>query len=145
MPADSGGVGGGARVGAEACVNHEPHPRPGPHDHQRNPLNREEDHEDRRQPQLHQEEDDIESFYQSSDPIGVEMVAQEMAQSYTRLLHGSQEPQEFISLEELKPILHQDQQHTQNHNQTVSTTNNQLYHHSAQQQQSYYDLNSVPE
>ncbi|XP_024942293.1 aryl hydrocarbon receptor nuclear translocator-like protein 1 isoform X2 [Cephus cinctus] len=74
---------------------------------------------------------------------GAEMVAQEMAQGYTQLLHSNQEPQEFISLEVLRPRIHQD-----HHRLTISATRNHLYHHQPQQphiQPLYYDLSNVQE
>lgn len=77
-----------------------------------------------------------------------EMVAQEMAEeSYTQLLHSTavQEPQEFISLQELQPRIHQD-----TCAQIVSSAS-QLYHQQQQQrngdqqQRNYYNLSSVQE
>ncbi|XP_046750946.1 aryl hydrocarbon receptor nuclear translocator-like protein 1 isoform X2 [Diprion similis] len=143
LPADSGGVvGGGAQVGAEACVS----PCPGSRKQQRNPRRREEEREAQDQWQLPAEEDHGPQIHRQEQPV--DMVAQEMAQGYTQLLRGGQEPQEFISLEELKPRL-QDQDHhgySQTHNevQTVpASPNAALYHHSGQQR-SYYNLTPVP-
>ncbi|XP_020292952.1 aryl hydrocarbon receptor nuclear translocator-like protein 1 [Pseudomyrmex gracilis] len=66
------------------------------------------------------------------------MVAQEMAQGYTQLLHSaaatttttSQEPREFISLEELQPRLH----HREHACMQIASSAAQLYHHHQQQQ-----------
>lgn len=78
-----------------------------------------------------------------------EMVGQDMAQSYNELFHAAQEPQEFISLEELGPRI------TTDHHchQTVANpgiNSDQLYgdtdegqHQS--QPRTYYNLSSLPE
>ncbi|KAH0535861.1 aryl hydrocarbon receptor nuclear translocator-like protein 1 isoform X2 [Cotesia glomerata] len=78
-----------------------------------------------------------------------EMVGQDMAQSYNELFHAAQEPQEFISLEELGPRI------TTDHHchQTVANpgiNSDQLYgdtddgqHQS--QPRTYYNLSSLPD
>lgn len=103
------------------------------------------------QPQLQQsqqqyrrhQEEELEDLLCFRGPPEQEMVAQEMAQSYTQLLHPGQEPQEFISLEELQPRIHQDHH---DRGQVIST-NAQLYQHPHQQEQqrSYYNLSAVQE
>ncbi|XP_053974744.1 basic helix-loop-helix ARNT-like protein 1 isoform X1 [Hylaeus volcanicus] len=127
-----------------------------PHQHQRqHPPHR---HYGQEQPHLreHQQqyqqrqEVELEDLLCFRGPPEQEMVAQEMAQSYTQLLHPNQEPQEFISLEELQPHLHQEHHVHDNHGQVVSTmpsTNAQLYqhHHQQHQQRSYYNLSAVQE
>lgn len=78
-----------------------------------------------------------------------DMVAQEMAEGYTQLLHSVavQEPQEFISLQELQPRIHPQDICAQ----IVSSTSHQLYHQQQQQrngdqqQRNYYNLSSVQE
>ncbi|KAK2586589.1 hypothetical protein KPH14_011466 [Odynerus spinipes] len=71
--------------------------------------------------------------------MGQEMMADEMSQGYTQLIHPVQEAQEFISLEEFCPRLHQD---TRSHDLRAQ----QLYHHHQQQQQRrYYNLSSIQE
>ncbi|XP_067211846.1 protein cycle isoform X2 [Linepithema humile] len=90
-----------------------------------------------------------------------EMVAQEMAQGYTQLLHPAtaQEPQEFISLEELQPRIHHQEHHGTVHDTCVQIASSvsQLHrqHHQQQrqtdqqqqqqQQRDYYNLLSVQE
>ncbi|XP_017792525.1 PREDICTED: sex-determining region Y protein-like, partial [Habropoda laboriosa] len=96
------------------------------------------------------QEEELEDFLCFRGPPEQEMVAQEMAHSYTQLLHPGQEPQEFISLEELQPRIHQEHHVHDNHSQVVSTmspTGAQLYqhHHQQQQQRSYYNLSAVQE
>nr|XP_034175020.1 aryl hydrocarbon receptor nuclear translocator-like protein 1 isoform X3 [Osmia lignaria] len=103
------------------------------------------------QPQLQQnqqqyrrhQEEELEDLLCFRGPPEQEMVAQEMAQSYTQLLHPGQEPQEFISLEELQPRIHQDHH---DRGQVISTSA-QLYQHPHQQEQqrSYYNLSAVQE
>ncbi|KAK0180657.1 hypothetical protein PV327_003020 [Microctonus hyperodae] len=79
-----------------------------------------------------------------------EMVAQDMAQSYKELFHVTQEPQEFITLEELGPRV----QAEDHHNQRVPTSDtsanlfldNQTERSSQQsdhQQRTYYNLSSL--
>ncbi|XP_008556124.1 basic helix-loop-helix ARNT-like protein 1 isoform X1 [Microplitis demolitor] len=78
-----------------------------------------------------------------------EMVGQDMAQSYNELFHAAQEPQEFISLEELGPRITS----TDHHCHPVANTvinNDQLYgdadegqHQS--QPRTYYNLSSLPD
>jgi len=77
-------------------------------------------------------------------------VAQEMAQGYTQLLHPAtaQEPQEFISLEELQPRIHHQEHHGTVHDtcaQIASTVSQFHRQHQQQQQQDYYNLLSVQE
>ncbi|CAK9803789.1 hypothetical protein ANTPLA_LOCUS3819 [Anthophora plagiata] len=93
------------------------------------------------------QEEELEDFLCFRGPPEQEMVAQEMAHSYTQLLHPGQEPQEFISLEELQPRIHQEHHVHDNRSQVVSTmssTGVQLYQHH-QQQRSYYNLSAVQE
>ncbi|XP_046492220.1 basic helix-loop-helix ARNT-like protein 1 isoform X2 [Neodiprion pinetum] len=148
LPADSGGVvEGGAQVDAEACVSQEAHPCPGSRKQQRNPRRQGEEREAQDQWQLPAEEDHGPPIHRRQEQPA-DMVAQEMAQGYTQLLHDGQEPQEFISLEELKPRLQDQDRHgrTQSHNEvrTVpASPNSALYHHSGQQR-SYYNLTPVP-
>jgi len=95
------------------------------------------------------------------------MVAQEMAQGYTQLLHSAtavpaQETQEYISLQELQPRIHHQEHHRTVHDTCtqLATSASQLYHqhHQHQQQQrnggqqqqqqhqrDYYNLSSVQE
>lgn len=133
LPLDSGGIVGNT----ENYVNQNPYPRPDP---------RRSEFDLRHQQPAEAQYQDL--FY---TPVNrresAEMVAQEMAQGYTQLLHGVQEPQEFMSLEELKPRLHQEHHNlSQNHIQNATTiTNTGLYHLPEQQQQSYYNLTSMPE
>lgn len=52
------------------------------------------------------------------------MVVQDMAQSYSQLFHTSQEPQEFMSLEELNPeLIHNETQTRPPQHEWVSTSN----------------------
>lgn len=103
--------------------------------------------------QQQRQQEELEDFLYFRGPPDQEMVAQEMAQSYTQLLHPSQEPQEFISLEELHPRIHQEHRVHDNRGRVVSTilsSDTQLYqhhhHHQQQQQQgNYYNLSAVQE
>ncbi|CAD1477086.1 unnamed protein product [Heterotrigona itama] len=102
--------------------------------------------------QQQRQQEELEDFLCFRGPPEQEMVAQEMAQSYTQLLQPSQEPQEFISLEELHPRIHQEHRVHDSRGQVVSaisSTGSQLYqhHHQHQQQQqgSYYNLSAVQE
>jgi len=108
--------------------------------------------------------DDLLRFRSTTTGQGQEeMVAQEMAQGYTQLLHSAavpaQEPQEYISLEELQPRIHHQEHHRSVHDTCtqLTTSASQLYHqhnqHQQQQQsggqqhqqhqQDYYNLSSV--
>ncbi|XP_076288980.1 basic helix-loop-helix ARNT-like protein cyc isoform X3 [Lasioglossum baleicum] len=103
--------------------------------------------EDHRQQYQQRQEEELEDLLCFRGPPDQEMVAQEMAQSYTQLLHPSQEPQEYISLEELQPRIHQD--HHSNRGQVVtgmSSTGTQLYqHHQHHPPRCYYNLSAVQE
>ncbi|XP_011315360.1 aryl hydrocarbon receptor nuclear translocator-like protein 1 isoform X2 [Fopius arisanus] len=50
--------------------------------------------------------DQLLNFHRTNNNNNREMVAQDMAQSYNQLFHAAQEPQEFVSLEELRPHHH---------------------------------------
>ncbi|XP_043478053.1 aryl hydrocarbon receptor nuclear translocator-like protein 1 isoform X2 [Leptopilina heterotoma] len=81
------------------------------------------------------------------------MVAQEMSQGYTQLLHQTHEPQEYISLEELRPRINQENNHSQDHHRdnhhnqisTPTSTTEQLYQHQNYQEPNYYNLSNVQE
>ncbi|XP_076241212.1 basic helix-loop-helix ARNT-like protein cyc isoform X3 [Calliopsis andreniformis] len=131
-------------VGDGACVN------------TCNPHQQQQRHQFRQdQPQLQQQyqqrqEEELEDLLCFRGPPEQEMVAQEMAQTYTQLLHTGQEPQEFISLEELQPRIHQDHHVHDTRGEVISTmtsTSAQLYHHHhhhhQQQPRSYYNLSAV--
>ncbi|XP_076241204.1 basic helix-loop-helix ARNT-like protein cyc isoform X2 [Calliopsis andreniformis] len=133
-------------VGDGACVN------------TCNPHQQQQRHQFRQdQPQLQQQyqqrqEEELEDLLCFRGPPEQEMVAQEMAQTYTQLLHTGQEPQEFISLEELQPRIHQDHHVHDTRGEVISTmtsTSAQLYHHHhhhhQQQPRSYYNLSAVQE
>lgn len=104
----------------------------------------------------HQQQDQRQRDIQSGDlfryryPVA-EMVAQEMSQGYTQLLHQTHEPQEYISLEELRPRLNQEnhnQNHRDNHHNQISTSTSnteQLYQHQNYQEPNYYNLSNVQE
>ncbi|XP_072763925.1 basic helix-loop-helix ARNT-like protein 1 isoform X3 [Anoplolepis gracilipes] len=130
-------------AGDGACVNdrilhYHQHPQQHPHQQQHSPT----------EPELH----DLLQFRGTETTTGPgreEMVVQEMAQGYSQLLHSAavQEPQEFISLQELQPRIH----HQDTCAQIVSSAS-QLYHQQQQQQQNddqqqrnYYNLSSVQE
>ncbi|XP_012279375.1 protein cycle isoform X2 [Orussus abietinus] len=72
------------------------------------------------------------------------MVAQDMSHGYTELLRSSQDPQEFVSLEELHPRVHQDHR-DHDRGQDVSTSRNPATCLYQDQQQTYYNLSVVPE
>ncbi|KAG5329480.1 BMAL1 protein, partial [Acromyrmex charruanus] len=123
-------------------------------------------------PSAESELDDLLRFRGTGTTTGQgqeEMVAQEMAQGYTQLLHSAtavpaQETQEYISLQELQPRIHHQEHHRTVHNTCtqLATSASQLYHqhHQHQQQQrsggqqqqqqqqhqrDYYNLSSVQE
>ena len=77
------------------------------------------------------------------------MVAQEMSQGYTQLLHQSHEPQEYISLEELRPRLNQEHnnQNHRDHDQISTPTSNadQLYQRQNYEQPNYFKLLTAEE
>lgn len=93
------------------------------------------------------------SFRGSNDNTSREMVAQDMALSYNELFQATQQPQEFMSLEELSQRVHQDD------HQSVSTssTSAHLYlggqndqeppqqHQQQPQQRTYYNLSALSE
>ncbi|CAL7935892.1 unnamed protein product [Xylocopa violacea] len=101
---------------------------------------RQEQHQHQQPYQQRHGEEELEDLLCFRGPPEQEMVAQEMAQSYTQLLHPGQESQEFISLEELQPRLHQEHHVHDNRGPTGA----QLYQHH-QQQRSYYNLSAVQE
>ncbi|XP_033338950.1 basic helix-loop-helix ARNT-like protein cyc isoform X5 [Megalopta genalis] len=100
-----------------------------------------------RQQYQQRQEEELEDLLCFRGPPDQEMVAQEMAQSYTQLLHSSQEPQEFISLEELQPRIHQDHNNARGQVATgMTTTGIQLYqHHQHHPTRCYYNLSAVQE
>ncbi|XP_015125272.1 aryl hydrocarbon receptor nuclear translocator-like protein 1 isoform X1 [Diachasma alloeum] len=53
--------------------------------------------------------DQLLNFHRTNNNNNREMVAQDMAQSYNQLFHAAQEPQDFVSLEELRPQVHHGQ------------------------------------
>ncbi|OAD53726.1 Aryl hydrocarbon receptor nuclear translocator-like protein 1 [Eufriesea mexicana] len=148
LPGSGGVVENDVVVGDGTCVN-----TCGLHQHQQHSQC----HRYRQEsPQLQQhqqqyqqrQQEELEDLLCFRGPSEQEMVVQEMAQSYTQLLHPGQEPQEFISLEELQPRILQEHRVHDNRGQVVSTissTTSQLYHHHHQQQQqrSYYNLSAV--
>lgn len=133
------------------------------HQHQQHPQQQRHRHQLQQQPQ-HSELDDLLRFRGTGTTTGQrqeEMVAQEMAQGYTQLLHSAaavpvQETQEYISLEELQPHIHHQDHHSVHDTCTQLTTSaSQLYHQhhqqqrnggqQQQQQRDYYNLSSVQE
>ncbi|XP_077264822.1 basic helix-loop-helix ARNT-like protein cyc [Temnothorax americanus] len=77
-----------------------------------------------------------------------EMVAQEMAQGYTQLLHSAaavpaQETPEYISLEELQPRIHHQEHYRTVHDTCtqLATSASQLYHQHHQHQQQQHQRN----
>ncbi|XP_043260311.1 aryl hydrocarbon receptor nuclear translocator-like protein 1 isoform X1 [Colletes gigas] len=146
--ADSGGVENDVVVGDATCVRStDLHQHPSCHHYRQEQQAHPQQHQQQYQ---HRQEEELEDLLCFRGPSEQEMVAQEMAQSYTQLLHPDQEPQEFISLEELQPHLHQEHHVHNNHGQVVSTmpsTNAQLYQHHHQQHhhRSYYNLSAVQE
>lgn len=113
------------------------------HHHQRNQCHRYRQESQQYQQRQQEELEDLLCF---RGPPEQEMVAQEMAQSYTQLLHPGQEPQEFISLEELQPrILQEHRVHDNQVVSAISSTAGQIYQHHHQQQRSYYNLSAVQE
>lgn len=137
-------VGDGTCVSTCGLHQHQQHQQP----HSRGHRYRQEQPQQPQQQQQYQQQrqqEELEDFLCFRGPPEQEMVAQEMAQSYTQLLQPSQEPQEFISLEELHPRIHQE--HRVQVVSTISSTGSQLYQHHHQQQQrgSYYNLSAVQE
>ncbi|XP_063987230.1 basic helix-loop-helix ARNT-like protein 1 isoform X2 [Diachasmimorpha longicaudata] len=53
--------------------------------------------------------DQLLNFHRTNNNNNRDMVAQDMAQSYNQLFHAAQEPQDFVSLEELRPQVHHEQ------------------------------------
>ncbi|XP_043585056.1 aryl hydrocarbon receptor nuclear translocator-like protein 1 isoform X1 [Bombus pyrosoma] len=153
---DSGGVvENDVMVGDGTCVNtcglhqHQQQHSPGHRYRQEQPQLQQ---QQQQQYQQQRQQEELEDFLYFRGPPDQEMVAQEMAQSYTQLLHPSQEPQEFISLEELHPRIHQEHRVHDNRGRVVSTilsSDTQLYQHHHQQQQqqqgNYYNLSAVQE
>lgn len=126
-------------AGDGTCVNdrilhYHQHPQQHPHQQQHSPTESE----------LH----DLLQFRGTGTTTGSgrqEMVAQDMAEGYTQLLHSAavQEPQEFISLQELQPRIHRQDICAQ-----IVSSASQLYHHqqrNGDQQRNYYNLSSVQE
>jgi len=126
-------------AGDGTCVNdrilhYHQHPQQHPHQQQHSPTESE----------LH----DLLQFRGTGTTTGLgrqEMVAQDMAEGYTQLLHSAavQEPQEFISLQELQPRIHRQDICAQ-----IVSSASQLYHHqqrNGDQQRNYYNLSSVQE
>ncbi|XP_029670390.1 aryl hydrocarbon receptor nuclear translocator-like protein 1 isoform X3 [Formica exsecta] len=129
-------AGDGAFVN-DRILHYHQHPQQHPHQQQHSPT----------EPELH----DLLQFRGTGTTTGPgreDMVAQEMAQGYTQLLHSAtvQEPQEFISLQELQPRIH----HQDTCAQIVSSVS-ELYHQQQQQRngdqrpRNYYNLSSVQE
>lgn len=139
----SGDVIGNSEAAKERVPSVSPRVNRHPHHHQ---------HHHPHQDQQQQQQRDFESrdLYRYRYPEA-EMVAQEMSQGYTQLLHQSHEPQEYISLEELRPRLnqeHHNQNHRDNrHNQISTSISNteQLYQHQNYQEPNYYTLSNVQE
>ncbi|XP_025073744.1 protein cycle isoform X2 [Pogonomyrmex barbatus] len=157
--------------GDGACVNdrmlhyhqhqHQQHP------HQQQQQQRQQQQQQQQHSSTEPELDDLLRFPSSGAATGQgqEMVAQEMAQGYTQLLHSTvvvpaqEPPQEYITIEELQPRLHHQEHHRIVHDTCtqLATSVSQLYHqhhqHHQQQQQSggqqqqqqrdYYNLSSV--
>ncbi|XP_031833873.2 basic helix-loop-helix ARNT-like protein cyc isoform X2 [Nomia melanderi] len=143
---DSGGVvENDVVVGDGTCVNSGVHQHHQQH-FQRHRYYREQPQlGDHRQQYQQRQEEELEDLLCFRGPSAQEMVAQEMAQSYTQLLHPSQEPQEFISLEELQPRIHQENHDTRGQVVTgMSSTGAQLYHQH-QPPRCYYSLSAVQE
>lgn len=141
------------------------------HQHQQHPHQQQQRHRHQLQQQQQQhpepELDDLLQFRGTGATTGQgqeEMVAQEMAQGYTQLLHSAaavpvQETQEYISLEELQPHIHHQDHHRTVHDTCaqLATSASQLYHQHHQQQRNggqqqqqqhqrdYYNLSSVQE
>ncbi|XP_066600320.1 basic helix-loop-helix ARNT-like protein 1 [Prorops nasuta] len=93
---------------------------------------------------------ELEDLLRYRDPVQQEMVAQELTQGYTQLLHPAQGAQKFISLDELASQARNDSRQGQRcHEQNVATTASiSLYQQPQQcheQQRSYYDLATIQE
>ncbi|XP_018402114.1 PREDICTED: aryl hydrocarbon receptor nuclear translocator-like protein 1 [Cyphomyrmex costatus] len=169
-------------AGDGACVNdrmlhyHQHQHQQHPHQQQQQPQRHHHQLQQQQQhPSAESELDDLLRFRGTGTTTGQrqeEMVAQEMAQGYTQLLHSAaavpvQETQEYISLEELQPRIHHQEHHRTVHDTCtqLATSASQLYHqhHQHQQQQQsggqqqqqqqqqqqhqrdYYNLSSVQE
>ncbi|KAG7189491.1 hypothetical protein KM043_017185 [Ampulex compressa] len=118
------------------CVN-VPGPRRHPY-HQGQRQQQQQQHQ-----QQDQRSDGLEDFLHFRGSTGQEMVAHEMTQSYTQLLQTGQEPQEFISLEELQPRLRHTVHDARDHIASTSLSASHLYQHYHHEQPSYYNLSSV--
>ncbi|XP_017889557.1 aryl hydrocarbon receptor nuclear translocator-like protein 1 isoform X2 [Ceratina calcarata] len=137
---DSGGVvENDVVVGDGTCVSAVHQHQPVSQRYQRQEQSRQQQQQQQQYQQRRGEE--LEDLLCFRGPPEQEMVAQEMAQSYTQLLHPGQEPQEFISLEELQPRIHQEH-HVHDEHRGGQVSGAQLYH---QQQRSYYNLSAVQE
>ncbi|XP_078052039.1 uncharacterized protein LOC144478176 isoform X2 [Augochlora pura] len=134
----------GDAAGVNSCEAHQHHHH---HHHHQQRLQRHRYYRDQTQLDYHRQEEELEDLLCFRGPPDQEMVAQEMAQSYTQLLHPAQEPQEFISLEELQPRIHQDHHNARGQGVAgITSAGAQLYqHHQHHPTRCYYNLSAVQE
>ncbi|XP_032685430.1 protein cycle isoform X3 [Odontomachus brunneus] len=137
-------AGDGARVNDRILhYHHHHHHHPHHRDHHHHRHHHRELQQQHQPPEPEPELDDLLRFRGST---GQEMVVQEMAQGYTQLLHTAQEPQEFISLDELQPRVHQEHHRVHDTCAQIASSASQLYQQQQQQQQrNYYNLSTVQE